>query len=412
MSLMGVLICVAIAASAALGVYLRKRQTDNVEANRDAVPADFVREVTLEEHRRAADYTLTRTRFAMGETLYDAILSILWLAAFMAPLYAAVSQFVEPGMTRSVVFVLAAGFISHLFELPFSLANAFIIEERFGFNRLTPKTFLLDELKSLALGFGMATPLLYGMFWLLGAFPERWWLFAYVAFMGLIIAMTVIYPTFIAPLFNKFTPMEEGSTKARMEALLQKCGFESKGLYVMDASKRSAHGNAYFTGFGKAKRIVFFDTLLEKHSLEEIESILAHELGHFKYGHVRQMLVQAAIMAFIGFAVLHWAFASDAFAGWFGLPSDPGVVLVALLLAKEPISHLLHPLLAYRSRKNEFEADDFARRIVGKEPMISALTRLTRDNLSTLTPDPLYAKFYFSHPPVPVRVAQLRVAEG
>jgi STE24 endopeptidase len=412
MSLIGVLICVAIASSAALGVYLRKRQTDNVAANRDAVPRDFAREVTLEEHRRAADYTLARTRFGMGETLYDAILSILWLAAFMGPLYALISQAIEPGMTRSVVFVLAAGLISHLFELPFSLANAFILEERFGFNRLTPKTFVLDELKSLALGLGMAAPLLYGMFWLLGAFPDSWWLFAYVAFMALIIAMTVIYPTFIAPLFNKFTPLEEGSTKARMEALLQKCGFESNGLYVMDASKRSAHGNAYFTGFGKAKRIVFFDTLLEKHSLEEIESILAHELGHFKFGHVRQMLIQAALMAFAGFAVLYWAFGNATFAGWFGLPNDPGVVLVALLLAKEPLSHLLHPLLAYRSRKNEFEADDFARRIVGKEPMISALTRLTRDNLSTLTPDPLYATFYFSHPPVPVRVAQLRGAEG
>jgi len=412
MSLMGVLICVAIALSAALGVYLRKRQTDNVAANRDSVPADFAREVTLEEHRRAADYTIAKTRFAMGETLYDAILSILWLAAFMGPLYALVAQAVAPGMTRSVVFVLAAGLVSHLFELPFSLANAFILEERFGFNRLTPKTFLLDELKGIALGFVMAAPLLYGMFWLLGAFPETWWLFAFVAFMGLIVAMTVIYPTFIAPLFNTFTPMEEGSTKARMEALLRKCGFESKGLYVMDASKRSAHGNAYFTGFGKAKRIVFFDTLLEKHSVEEIESILAHELGHFKYGHVRQMLIQAAAMAFLGFAVLYWAFGNPTFVTWFGLPTDPGVVLVALLLAKEPISHLLHPLLAYRSRKNEFEADDFARRMVGKEPMISALTRLTRDNLSTLTPDPLYAQFYFSHPPVPVRVAQLRGAEG
>ncbi|MEK4034690.1 M48 family metallopeptidase [Methylocystis sp. IM2] len=183
-----------------------------------------------------------------------------------------------------------------------------------------------------------------------------------------------------------------------------------QGLYVMDASKRSAHGNAYFTGFGKAKRIVFFDTLLEKHTLDEIESILAHELGHFKFGHVRQMILQAAIIAFIGFAALYWAFGSETFAGWFGLPHDPGVVLIALLFAKEPVSHLLHPLLAARSRKNEFEADDFARRIVGKEPMISALTRLTRDNLATLTPDPLYAKFYFSHPPVPMRVAQLRGA--
>jgi STE24 endopeptidase len=410
MSLIGVLICLAIALSAGLGVYLRQRQVDTVAANRDAVPADFAGEVSIEEHRRAADYTIARTRFGMVETVYDAALSILWLAVWMAPVYAFVASYIDPGLTRSVAFVLLVAGLLHLLGTPFSLANAFWLEERFGFNRLTLPTFLLDEAKSALIGVVIATPLLYGMFWLLGALPNSWWLFAYVAFMVFTIAMTVIYPTLIAPLFNTFTPMAEGSTKARMEALLQKCGFESKGLYVMDASKRSRHGNAYFTGFGKAKRIVFFDTLLEKHTLEEIESILAHELGHFKFGHVRQMILQAAIIAFIGFAALYWAFGSETFAGWFGLPHDPGVVLIALLFAKEPLSHLLRPLLAARSRKNEFEADDFARRIVGKEPMISALTRLTRDNLSTLTPDPLYAKFYFSHPPVPVRVAQLRGA--
>jgi STE24 endopeptidase len=410
MSAMGVMICVAIALSAALGVYLRKRQTDNVADNRDAVPADFAREVTLDDHRRAADYTIARARFGMAETVYDAVVSILWLAVWMAPLYALVSQFIGPGLTRSVAYVIAVGAAGHLLDLPFSLANAFWLEERFGFNRLTLSTFLLDEAKSAVLGLSIAAPLLYGMFWLLHAAPDVWWLFAYVAFMIFTVAMTIVYPSFIAPLFNKFTPMEEGSLKARMEALLQKCGFESNGLYVMDASRRSAHGNAYFTGFGKAKRIVFFDTLLEKHSLEEVESILAHELGHFKYGHVRQMILQGAILAFIGFAALYWAFGNATFASWFGLPSDPGVVLVALLFAKEPLSHLLRPLLAWRSRANEFEADDFARRMVGKEPMIAALTRLTRDNLATLTPDPVYATFYFSHPPVPVRVAQLRAA--
>lgn len=412
MSAMGVVICLAIALSAALGVYLRLRQIANVARNCDAVPADFLREVSLEEHRRAADYTIARTRFGMAETVFDAVVSILWLALWMAPLYALVARFTDAGLTRSVAFVVAALAIGHVLELPFSLAKSFWLEERFGFNRLTPGTFFLDEAKSAALEFALGVPLLYGMFALLRAMPDTWWLLAYVAFMALTVAMTVIYPTFIAPLFNKFTPMEDGSTKSRMEALLEKCGFESRGLYVMDASKRSAHGNAYFTGFGKAKRIVFFDTLLEKHSLEEIESILAHELGHFKYGHVRQMILQAALIAFLGFAALYWAFSSETFAGWFGLPGDPGVVLIALLIAKEPLSHILTPLITWRSRRNEFEADDFARQMVGKEPMISALTRLTRDNLATLTPDPLYAKFYFSHPPVPVRVAQLRAAQG
>ncbi|MBM3578655.1 MAG: M48 family metallopeptidase [Alphaproteobacteria bacterium] len=408
MSAMGLVICLAIAASAGLGVYLRLRQMTMVKANRDQVPPDFAREVTLNDHRRAAEYTMAKTEFSIVETVFDAAISILWLALGLAPLYAAIAAFVEPGLVRSVLFVLVFGAIASLIDMPFAAARAFWLEERFGFNRLTPAKFLLDQVKSGALELAISTPLLFGMFWLLRAAPDTWWLFAYVAFIAIAIAMTVIYPTVIAPLFNKFTPLEEGDMKRRMEALLARCGFESKGLYVMDASTRSTHGNAYFSGFGKAKRIVFFDTLLAKHSPDEIESILAHELGHFKFGHVRQMLLQGAAIAFVGFAVLWWAFGSDIFAGWFGLPNDPGVVLIALLLARDPISHVLSPLLAWRSRRAEFEADAFARDLVGKEPMISALTRLTRDNLATLTPDPLYATFYFSHPPVPVRVAQLR----
>lgn len=408
MSVMGIVICLAIVVSAGWGVYLRLRQMAMVEAHRDHVPSDFAREVTLDDHRRAAAYTIAKTRFSLVETILDAALSILWLAAGLGALYAAIAAFVEPGLVRSVLFVLAFGVIGSLIDMPVAAARAFWLEEKFGFNRLTLRKFLIDQAKSGGLEFAISTPLLFGMFWLLRAAPDTWWLIAYVAFIAIAIAMTVIYPSVIAPLFNKFTPLEEGSMKRRMEALLAKCGFESKGLYVMDASTRSAHGNAYFSGFGKAKRIVFFDTLLAKHSPDEIESILAHELGHFKFGHVRQMLLLAAAIAFIGFAVLWWAFGSDVFAGWFGLPNDPGVVLVALLLAREPISHVLSPLLAWRSRRAEFEADAFARGLVGKEPMISALTRLTRDNLATLTPDPLYATFYFSHPPVPVRVAQLR----
>ncbi len=406
----GVVICLAIAASAAWGVYLRLRQMATVEANRNQVPADFTRDVTLDEHRRAAEYTMAKTEFSIVETIFDAAISILWLALGLAPLYAAVAALVEPGLIRSVLFVLVFSVIASLIDMPFAAVRAFWLEERFGFNRLTPRTFFIDQAKSVALELAISAPLLLGMFWLLRAAPDTWWLIAYVGFIALAIAMTVIYPTVIAPLFNKFTPLEEGAMKRRMEALLAKCGFESKGLYVMDASTRSTHGNAYFSGFGKAKRIVFFDTLLEKHSPAEIESILAHELGHFKFGHVRQMLALAAAIAFLCFAVLWQAFGSDLFAGWFGLPNDPGIVLVALLLAREPISHVLSPLLAWRSRRAEFEADAFARDLVGKEPMISALTRLTRDNLATLTPDPLYATFYFSHPPVPVRVAQLRAA--
>jgi len=410
MNVMATAICAAIALSAFMGVYLRLRQVTAVAAHRGAVPQDFVRDVSLDEHRRAADYTIARTRFAMAETLYDAVVSLLWLLFLLAPLYAVVARFTEPGLTRSVALVVCFMAATHLLESPFALANAFWLEERFGFNRLTLPMFLLDDAKSLALQFVIGAPALYALFLLLRAYPDTWWIFGYVGFITLMLLMTVIYPTLIAPLFNKFTPLGEGSLKSRMERLLAKCGFEAKGLYVMDASRRSAHGNAYFSGFGRAKRIVFYDTLIDKHSVDEIESILAHELGHFKFGHVRQTLLQAAVVAFVGFSLLHWAFSAGAFAGWFGLADDPGVVLLLLLVAKEPALHLLSPLLAWRSRRAEFEADDFAREMVGKEAMISALTRLTRDNLATLTPDRLYAAFYYSHPPVPVRIAHLRAA--
>ncbi|MGO9672571.1 MAG: M48 family metallopeptidase, partial [Methylocella sp.] len=227
---------------------------------------------------------------------------------------------------------------------------------------------------------------------------------------ALMVALTVVYPMWIAPLFNKFTPLPDGGMKGRIEELLQRCGFESSGLFVMDASKRSSHGNAYFSGFGKAKRIVFFDTLLEKHSEDEILSILAHELGHFKLGHIGQRLAQSAALMFILFAILHWAFSGGGLASAFRLPDDPGIVFSIVMIALGPILHLAAPLTNWLSRRAEFEADDFARTMVGREAMISALTRLTRDNLSTLTPDRLYVLFYYSHPPVPVRVAELKAA--
>ena len=223
------------------------------------------------------------------------------------------------------------------------------------------------------------------------------------------LAMMVVYPAVIAPMFNRFTPLEDAPLKARMEALLARCGFRSDGLFVMDASTRSTHGNAYFSGLGKAKRIVFFDTLLRKHTPEEVLAILAHELGHYKFGHVRQRLLQAMVFVFIGFLALHLAF-SRGLAGAFGLPDDPGVVLVVVMAVAAPVLHLLAPLTNFLSRRAEFQADGFARSIYGKEPMVSALTKLTRDNLTTLTPDRLYAMFYYSHPPAPLRIAALKAA--
>ncbi|WOJ89173.1 M48 family metallopeptidase [Methylocapsa polymorpha] len=409
MSLIVATIYLAIFLSGALGVYLKRRQAASVIAHRERVPVDFADQVSLEEHKRAADYTLARTRLDIIETIFDTVVAIVWLALLLAPVYALLAQIAPPGLSRSVAVVVCVAAVGYLLNLPFTIFSTFWLEARFGFNRTTPGIFLRDQVKGAALKLVLVVPLLYGLFALLRAMPNLWWLFGWAALMAIMIAMMVVYPAFIAPLFNKFTPMPDGPMKTRIEALLAKCGFESKGLFVMDASKRSAHGNAYFSGLGKAKRIVFFDTLLEKHTPEEIESILAHELGHYKLGHIAQLIAQSAALTFLGFAVLHWAFSAGGLANQFDLPDDPGLVLVIILTAMGPVLHLLSPLTSWLSRRAEFQADAFAKKMVGAQPMISALTRLSRDNLSTLTPDRLYALFYYSHPPVPLRIAQLKV---
>lgn len=400
----------AIILSGVLDIYLERRQAHAVAAHRDRVPAAFVDDVSLDEHRRAADYTLARTQLATVQTGFDTLLTLIWLVLLLGPVYRLVAGIVPPGLSRSVAIVVAVGAISYFLHLPFTLIRTFRLEARFGFNRTTPVLFLLDQVKAIALQLVLAVPLLYGFFALERALPGLWWIFAWAGLMVVMIAMIVIYPAFIAPLFNKFTPMAEGPMRANIEALLKKCGFESRGLFVMDASKRSAHGNAYFSGFGKAKRIVFFDTLLEKHSPAEILSILAHELGHYKFGHIFQRIFESAILALLGFAVLHWAFATDALAQAFGLPNDPGLVLIIVLFAFGPVSHLISPVTNFLSRRAEFQADDFAKSMMGPEPMISALTKLSRDNLATLTPDWLYTLFNYSHPPVPERIAHLKSA--
>ena len=400
-------IVAAIVLSGILGIYLLARQAATVAANRERVPEGFAGAISGEEHKRAAAYTLARTRLAIVQTAFDTVTAVVWLTFLLGPLYALAARWIAPGMSRSVAVVVLFALIGRLLHLPFSIFSTFSLEARFGFNRATPAMFLMDRLKGVALALLLGVPLLYGLFWLLGVLPNLWWLIGWAAFMALMIAMTVIYPTFIDPLFNTFTPMPQGQLKAGIEALLAKCGFESKGLYVMDASKRSTHGNAYFTGFGRAKRIVFFDTLLQNHTPEEILSILAHELGHYKLGHITQRIAETAVLTFFGFAALHWAFAGG-LAGAFSLAADPGLVLIIILTAFGTVMHLLSPLISFLSRRAEYQADSFAKAMTGAKPMISALTKLSRDNLATLTPDELYALFYYSHPPVPLRVARLK----
>lgn len=409
MTPVALVILVAIVLSGILEIYLERRQLAAVAAHKNDVPAAFVEALPLAEHRRAADYTLARTRLSIVQKAFDTLVAVVWLGVFLAPAYALVSHFIPAGLTRAVAIVFVIAAVGYVLDLPFVLLRTFRIEVEFGFNRTSLPMFVVDQLKGLALQLVLALPLLYGFFAIQRAIPGLWWLFAWAGFMIVMLAMTIIYPTFIAPLFNKFTPLPEGALKTRVEALLEKCGFQSKGLFVMDASKRSTHGNAYFTGFGKAKRIVFFDTLLQNHSEDEVLSILAHELGHFKYGHVRERIAEAGVLTFIGFAVLGWAFAGG-LATAFGLPQDAGLVVVIVMFAMGPFAHLLSPLTNFLSRRAEFQADRFAKSQMGPGPMVAALTRLSRDNLSTLTPDPLYALFYYSHPPIPERIAHLEAA--
>ncbi len=410
MNSLAVLICGAILLSAGFGAYLRVRQVAFVRDHREETPPDFRDSVTAHEHQRAADYTVANATIAIEETLYSAFVALGWLLFWIAPLYAAVAAATSPGLWRSVAFVLAFAAIASLLDLPFSLARTFWLDGRFGLNKQKLSGFLLDWVKSSALEFALGAPMLLGMFALLAAFPDHWWIYAYAGFMLFVVAMTMVYPNFIAPLFNTFTPMPQDALRQRLEALLDRCGFSAKNLYVMDASKRSTRGNAYFAGFGKTRRIVLFDTLIEKHSPDEIESILAHELGHFKFGHIKQSMALMAAVSLAAFAVLYWALGPTGLAPAFGFPVEPAIGFVIMMLAREPVMHLLTPVFSWRSRRAEFEADDFARKMVGEAPMISALTRLSRDNLATLTPDRLYAMFYYSHPPVPERIAHLRGA--
>ena len=396
-----------IGLSGILGVYLLYRQAAAVAANRLRIPAGFEGTVTPAQHERAADYTLANVRFEIAETIYDTFVSLAWLALWLGPLHALVAHWLGPGVTRDVAIVVCFMLIGRVIRLPFSIFKTFWLEARFGFNRVTPAIFMADRVKSLVLAGLLGIPLLYGFFFLLSILPNFWWLIGWIAVMLLMIAMMVIFPAVIDPLFNKFKPLPQDALKARIEALLNKCGFESNGLFVMDASRRSTHANAYFTGFGKAKRIVFFDTLLQNHTPDEIVSILAHELGHYKLGHIRRRLALTAILTLAGFGALYWAFAVK-LSVYFGLPLDAGLTLIVFIIAAGPILHLLSPLMSFLSRRAEYQADGFAKSMAGAEGMISALAKLARDNLSTLTPDAFYALFYYSHPPIPDRISRLR----
>ena len=402
----------ALAVSTALRIWLDLRHLRHVVARREQVPADFFGRIELVDHRKAADYTAAKVRIGLIEIVIDTfVLLALTLGGALALIDRSLDAWLGSGYLHGLALFACVALIGFVIGLPASLFRTFRIEARFGFNKLTWPLWLADLAKGAALTVLIGGPLLLAILWLMDVMGRNWWLYVWLVWLGFNLLILFLYPTVIAPLFNKFTPLDDTSLKARIEALLARCGFASSGLFVMDGSKRSAHGNAYFTGFGRAKRIVFFDTLLEKLAPEEIEAVLAHELGHFHHRHVikRIVLSGALSLAFL------WLLGQLIDQPWFfaGLGVASGNTAMGLLLFSMVLPVFLFPLAPLTSalsRQHEYEADAYAARQTAAADLIAALVKLYRDNAATLTPDPLHSLFHDSHPPASQRIARLHHA--
>ena len=402
-----------------LRLWLIGRQIRHVARHRAAVPAAFAGHITLAAHQKAADYTIAKTRFGLLELALGSAVLLGWtLLGGLDALNGALIDRMGGGMLQQLVLLAEFALISSLIDLPLTLYQTFVLEERFGFNKMTFKLWLADLFKSTLVGAAIGLPLAALVLWLMGASGHLWWLWAWCVWMGFNLLLMVVYPTVIAPLFNKFRPLEDAILKDRVTALMQRCGFSAKGLFVMDGSKRSAHANAYFTGFGAAKRVVFYDTLLSKLSPAEVDAVLAHELGHFKHKHIIKRIVSMFALSLAGFALLGWLSVQ----GWFytglgvipnfqipgvqGAPND-ALALLLFLLVMPVFSFFITPVFAQMSRRDEFQADAYAVAQTSGADLRTALLKLFEDNASTLTPDPVFAKFYYSHPPASERLARM-----
>jgi len=395
--------------SIAVKFWLSQRHLSHIQRHRAQVPEAFKQKITLEEHQKAADYTTTKVKFSRLPLIYDALILLVWTFGGGLEL---LDQFargyqLDPIYT-GILVILSMMLISSLLDLPFTLYNTFVIEEKFGFNRTTIKTFIVDMLKGALLGAVLGIPLIWVTLWLMEQAGEYWWLYTWVVLTSFSLLIAWAYPIWIAPIFNKFSPLKEGDTLNRITGLLSRCGFNSDGIFVIDGSKRSSHGNAYFSGFGKNKRIVFYDTLLESLSDDELEAVLAHELGHFKRKHIIKGMAISFATTLVGLGILAWLMKADWFYTSLGV-STPSTYMALLLftLVMPVFTFLLNPIMSLLSRKNEFEADEYAARQSDAKYLIQALVNLYKENANTLTPDPLYSAFYDSHPPAPVRIAHL-----
>jgi STE24 endopeptidase len=402
----------ALALTTGVKIWLARRHQAYVQAHRNSVPAQFAEKVTLEAHQKAADYTGAKVRLNMANIALDVVVLLAFtLAGGLQALDRFWQGVLGDGIWRGLALIVSVVIIGALIDLPLSLYRIFGVEARFGFNKMTPKLFIADLLKQTLLGAAIGIPVILAVLWMMERLGTQWWLYAWFAWMGFNLFLLAVYPTWIAPLFNKFTPLDNADLKQRIEALLAKCGFKSSGLFVMDGSLRSSHGNAYFTGFGKTKRIVFFDTLLNALNGPEIEAVLAHELGHFKRRHV----IKRIVLTFVGSFIFLWLLGQLMHAQWFfeGLGvSTPSTALALILFffVLPVFTYLLHPIAAYYSRRQEFEADEYAARNANASDLVNALVKLYKDNASTLTPDPLHSAFYDSHPPAAARIARLQAA--
>jgi len=404
-----IIFLIALIISSSIQFWLAKRQADYVAAHRFAVPDAFKSKVPLEAHQKAADYTLAKIKLGnIDGALGIIVLLLLTLGGGINTAFEYWNSIVSSPLIAGVAATATIFLIMTLVEIPTSVYQTFVIEEKFGFNKSSVNQFIKDQLLHLGLGAAIGLPLLALILWVMDNVGSLWWLWAWGIIMGFSLLMSWLFPTVIAPLFNKFTPMEEGSLKDRIQGLLVRCGFNSQGIFIMDGSKRSGHGNAYFTGLGNNKRIVFFDNLVNSLDDEELEAVLAHELGHFKCKHVIKMLIATSIMSLISLAILGWLINEQWFYTGLGVeqPSNAAALLLFILISSS-FTFFMQPVSAYFQRKFEFEADDFAANNAKASKMISGLVKLYEENANTLTPDPLYSAFHYSHPPAAIRIAHL-----
>ncbi|HUN93201.1 MAG TPA: M48 family metallopeptidase [Burkholderiaceae bacterium] len=409
---------VAVLLVVALKLWLAQRQVAAVGAHSDRVPAPFDTVIPLQAHQLAAAYTIAKQRLGMAQTLLGAaVLLGLTLLGGLQRLGDLVAGVAGRGLPGQVALVACVGVLLSAIDVPLDAYRQFRLEQRFGFNRMTPRLFIVDHLKGLLVAAVLGLPLLACILWLMARSGEAWWLYAWIVWVGFGLLLQVLYPTVIAPLFNRFTPLADATLMGRIDGLLARTGFRSRGVFTIDGSRRSSHGNAYFAGLGRSKRIVFFDTLLARLEAPEIEAVLAHELGHFRLHHIVKRLLFSMAASLAGLATLGWLARQAWFYEALGVvprmdARNDAVALLLFALAAPVFTFVLAPFASLLSRRHEFEADAFASRHASSASLVSALTKLYRDNASTLTPDPLHSAFYDSHPPAALRIARLVDSAG